>query len=100
MIGHEITHAFDDRGRQHNAEGNLIDWWQSDTKKNFLDRAQCIIEQYASFRDPLTNLTVNIIFFHSTDRTDTLFDFHFNNCPNCFLFFLVKWNKHTGRKYC
>jgi len=48
-IGHELTHAFDDRGRQFDAQGNLKDWWTKDDAKNFTDRAQCIVDQYAQY---------------------------------------------------
>ena len=48
-IGHELTHAFDDQGRQFDAHGNLKDWWTKDDAKNFTDRAQCIVDQYAQY---------------------------------------------------
>jgi putative endopeptidase len=48
-IGHELTHAFDDEGRQFDAQGNLKDWWTKDDAKNFTDRAQCIVDQYAQY---------------------------------------------------
>ncbi|MFZ1916633.1 MAG: M13 family metallopeptidase [Terriglobales bacterium] len=48
-IGHELTHGFDDQGRQFDAYGNLKDWWTKDDAKNFTDRAQCIVDQYAQY---------------------------------------------------
>ncbi len=42
-IGHELTHAFDDQGRQFDARGNLKDSWTKDDAKNFTDRAQSIV---------------------------------------------------------
>jgi endothelin-converting enzyme/putative endopeptidase len=48
-IGHELTHGFDDQGRQFDAQGNLKDWWTRDDAKNFTDRAQCIVDQYAQY---------------------------------------------------
>jgi putative endopeptidase len=48
-IGHELTHAFDDEGRQYDAKGNLKDWWTKDDAKNFTSRAQCIVDQYAQY---------------------------------------------------
>jgi hypothetical protein len=48
-IGHELTHAFDDEGRQFDAQGNLKDWWTKDDAKNFSSRAQCIVDQYAQY---------------------------------------------------
>jgi endothelin-converting enzyme/putative endopeptidase len=48
-IGHELTHGFDDEGRQFDAHGNLKDWWTEQDAKNFTDRAQCIVDQYATY---------------------------------------------------
>ena len=46
-IGHELTHAFDDEGRQFDAQGNLKDWWTPKDNQRFNERAQCIVNQYA-----------------------------------------------------
>ncbi|MBL8511832.1 MAG: M13 family metallopeptidase [Betaproteobacteria bacterium] len=48
-IGHELTHGFDDEGRQFDARGNLKDWWGEKDSKAFTDRAQCIVDQYAQY---------------------------------------------------
>lgn len=48
-IGHELTHGFDDEGRQFDAQGNLKDWWTKEDAKNFTDRAQCVVDQYAQY---------------------------------------------------
>lgn len=48
-IGHELTHAFDDEGRQFDAKGNLKQWWTKDDEKRFTERAQCIVDQYAQY---------------------------------------------------
>ncbi len=48
-IGHELTHAFDDEGRQFDAQGNLKDWWTKKDAKAFEERAQCIVDQYAQY---------------------------------------------------
>ncbi len=48
-IGHELTHGFDDEGRQFDAKGNLKDWWTAKDAKAFNDRAQCIVDQYAQY---------------------------------------------------
>lgn len=48
-IGHELTHAFDDEGRQFDAKGNLKDWWTKKDAKAFEERAQCIVDQYAQY---------------------------------------------------
>ena len=48
-IGHELTHGFDDEGRQFDAHGNLKDWWSPADSKQFDQRAQCIVDQYAGY---------------------------------------------------
>jgi len=48
-IGHELTHGFDDEGRQFDAKGNLKDWWTKDDAKEFEKRAQCVSDQYAQY---------------------------------------------------
>jgi putative endopeptidase len=48
-IGHELTHAFDDQGRQFDAQGNLKDWWTEADAKAFENRIQCIRDQYAGY---------------------------------------------------
>jgi putative endopeptidase len=48
-IGHELTHAFDDEGRQFDAKGNLKDWWNDKDAQEFKARAQCVVDQYAQY---------------------------------------------------
>ena len=48
-IGHELTHGFDDQGRQFDAKGNLRDWWTKEDGAQFEKRAQCIVDQYAGY---------------------------------------------------
>ena len=48
-IGHELTHGFDDEGRQFDAQGNLRDWWTADDAKEFEARASCVADQYAQY---------------------------------------------------
>ena len=48
-IGHELTHAFDDEGRQFDAKGNLRDWWTPEDAKSFEDRISCVRSQYAGY---------------------------------------------------
>lgn len=48
-IGHELTHAFDDEGRQFDADGNLKDWWTPADAKGFEDRINCVRDQYANY---------------------------------------------------
>ncbi len=48
-IGHELTHGFDDEGRQFDAAGNLKDWWTKEDAAKFVERAQCVADQYAQY---------------------------------------------------
>jgi len=48
-IGHELTHGFDDEGRQFDGQGNLRDWWTPADAKGFEDRIDCQREQYANY---------------------------------------------------
>jgi endothelin-converting enzyme/putative endopeptidase len=50
VIGHELTHGFDDQGRMFDATGNLRDWWTPADGKKFEERAQCTAEQYSSYK--------------------------------------------------
>ncbi len=48
-IGHELTHGFDDEGRQFDAQGNLRNWWTPADDKEFRQRAACVADQYAQY---------------------------------------------------
>ncbi|HZR57194.1 MAG TPA: M13 family metallopeptidase [Terriglobales bacterium] len=48
-IGHELTHGFDDEGRQFDSLGNLRDWWTPEDAKQFEQRASCISDQYSNY---------------------------------------------------
>ena len=48
-VGHELTHGFDDEGRQFDAQGNLRDWWTDEDGKEFVKRASCISDQYSKY---------------------------------------------------
>jgi putative endopeptidase len=45
-IGHELTHGFDDQGRQFDKDGNLKDWWTKEDEAKFKEKAQCMVDQY------------------------------------------------------
>jgi endothelin-converting enzyme/putative endopeptidase len=49
VIGHELTHGFDDEGRQFDAQGNLRDWWTPEDAKHFEERADCLVKEYSGF---------------------------------------------------
>jgi putative endopeptidase len=49
VIGHELTHGFDDQGRKYDAQGNLRDWWTEGDAKEFEKRTGCIADEYSNF---------------------------------------------------
>ena len=49
VIGHEMTHGFDDSGAKYDANGNLVMWWTTDDFKKFTDRTNCVVKQFDSF---------------------------------------------------
>ncbi len=49
VIGHEMTHGFDDEGHKFDAQGNLRDWWTPEDTRNYDARAKCVKDQYASY---------------------------------------------------
>lgn len=57
IIGHEITHGFDDEGKQYDKEGNLINWWADETDTAFKKKALCIINQYGN---QITNIGIKL----------------------------------------
>jgi endothelin-converting enzyme/putative endopeptidase len=58
VIGHELTHGFDDIGRKFDADGNLRDWWTAGDAKEFEKRASCLVDQYAAF-SPVDGVKLN-----------------------------------------
>jgi putative endopeptidase len=58
VIGHEITHGFDDAGRKYDADGNLTDWWTEEDAKNYNKRADMVVEQFNGYV-AIDTLTVN-----------------------------------------
>lgn len=59
VIGHEITHGFDDKGRQFDKDGNMMQWWNEATVRAFRERAQCIVDQYSRYKLQEVNLYIN-----------------------------------------
>ncbi len=49
VIGHEMSHGFDDQGARFDAEGNLVDWWTPIDFKNFKERTDCVVHQFDSY---------------------------------------------------
>jgi putative endopeptidase len=58
VIGHEITHGYDDEGRKYDAEGNLNEWWTTEDSKEFDARAQKVVDEYNAF-ETLPGVHVN-----------------------------------------
>lgn len=49
VVGHELTHGFDDQGRQFDGDGNVRDWWTPEDKKAFQERVDCLVKEYGNF---------------------------------------------------
>jgi putative endopeptidase len=58
VIGHELTHGFDDQGRQYDAEGNLKDWWTSEDAQKFATLTDIVDKQYSAYQ-PLDSVNIN-----------------------------------------
>ena len=58
VIAHEISHGFDDQGRQFDATGNLRDWWTAESAAKYKERADKIVKQYAEY-EPLPGMHIN-----------------------------------------
>jgi endothelin-converting enzyme/putative endopeptidase len=58
VIGHELTHGFDDQGRRYDGRGNLRDWWTEADGKAFDKRADCIVQEYGGF-SPVAGVHLN-----------------------------------------
>jgi predicted metalloendopeptidase len=58
VIGHEMTHGFDDRGRQYDAAGNLRDWWSPESAAKFKQRSQAVVQQYSEYQ-PIPGSHIN-----------------------------------------
>merc|ERR1712192_170904 len=52
--------GFDDQGSQKDGEGNLVDWWEPETKTRYLEKARCIIEQYGNYTVEVEGETLNV----------------------------------------
>ena len=58
VVGHELTHGFDDQGRRYDGEGNLRDWWTAEDARNFTGRAECVVNEYGGF-SPVDGVKLN-----------------------------------------
>ncbi|HWV39316.1 MAG TPA: M13 family metallopeptidase [Vulgatibacter sp.] len=60
VMGHELTHGFDDKGRQFDAKGNLREWWTPAVSDAYREKAQCVVDQYAAYEVQDLNLDGNL----------------------------------------
>ena len=67
LIGHEIIHGFDDQGGQHDENGDMVDWWEPETREKYFSKAQCIVNQYNNYTAEEVGLKVSLI-FHSREN--------------------------------
>ena len=58
VVGHELTHGFDDEGSQFDAKGNLANWWEPAVAERFKQKTACVSQQYGAF-DALPGLKLN-----------------------------------------
>ncbi|CAK9802982.1 Endothelin-converting enzyme 1 [Anthophora quadrimaculata] len=61
IMGHELTHGFDNQGRRHDENGNLRQWWSNETLQHYHEKVECMIKQYSNYHLPElgNNFTVN-----------------------------------------
>ncbi|XP_049514995.1 membrane metallo-endopeptidase-like 1 [Dermacentor silvarum] len=59
IIGHEISHGYDDEGSQYDGKGWLVDWWSNETEEEFNKRKACFIHQYGSIVNPVTKSQIH-----------------------------------------
>lgn len=59
VVGHELTHGFDDQGSQYDPKGDLINWWSEKIHKRFEKKAECFIDEYSRIYDPEAKMNLN-----------------------------------------
>lgn len=50
IMGHELTHGFDDSGREYDKSGMMKQWWNNQTVENFKNASKCMIQQYSQYK--------------------------------------------------
>lgn len=60
-IAHEITHGFDNQGKEYDQHGKKVNWWTEETKKRFVEKEQCFIRQYGNYTNHLNGLKASVI---------------------------------------
>jgi putative endopeptidase len=67
VIGHEMTHGFDDQGRKFDAKGNLTNWWTAEDLKNYEERSACVEKQFSAYEvEPGLNVNGKLVLGEST----------------------------------
>lgn len=59
VMGHELSHAFDDQGSQYDSSGKMEEWFTNSSEAAFKNRTQCYVDMYSEFKVPEVNLNVN-----------------------------------------
>jgi len=59
VVGHEVSHAFDDQGGRYDELGNLNNWWDAETERKFHEKTECFIRQYNSVKVEVANVNLN-----------------------------------------
>lgn len=59
VVGHEMTHGFDDVGRNFDQSGSMRDWWDPQTKVKFINKAMCVVDQYSNYTEKSVGLKVS-----------------------------------------
>ncbi|CAH0386035.1 unnamed protein product [Bemisia tabaci] len=59
ILGHELTHGFDDTGRKYDKTGNKLPWWTNKTINEYMNKTECFVEQYSSYYLPEINQSIN-----------------------------------------
>lgn len=91
-----VITGFDDLGRQFDLNGNLVDWWQSETKAHYLDKVNCIIEQYGNFTEPKLKMKVSLVWNALFQDVNSVIIYSIDN----FIYSLGQWQIVTRWKHC
>lgn len=68
IVGHELTHGFDNEGRQYDDEGNLANWWSNTTSDEYIKKAQCLIDQYGNYTVEEVDMNVRYKFIRKKKK--------------------------------
>lgn len=60
VMGHELTHGFDNQGKKFDKNGNLYEWWEADALENFKIRSQCMADQYQQYTVDVEDMVLHV----------------------------------------